>query len=356
MSEATATHPSPQETVQRSPSRPLAVLGTLGAVFLGAVLLLAVWGKAIAPTAFIGEIESRGLDVLIGPAAVAYLALALEAGLGLLLLLNVRRLWVLVPVAMLVAFFLALTGQDYLRSLAGLEAHSASCGCFGNLVTRTPAQAFWQDLALMVPALVLAFFGRPRTDRGATGATGGGGAARSVPPVRTTLAVVAAVAAVVLAWKAPGLPLDNLATRLKPGVEVADLCAGEGPERVCLDTVAPALDQGNHLVILADLDDAFGEDVEQINAYADDRMMSGGGPDVVVVTAAGPEERQAFFWQWAPSFEPAQAPEALLGPLYRTLPRSFAVSDGEVTETWTGLPPFARWTDGSTEETRSTTP
>ncbi len=362
MSEATATTapsrapaPSPaQEAAHRSPSRLWVVLGTLGAIFLGVILLVAVWGKAIAPTAFIGEIESRGLGVLIGSTAVSYLALALEAGLGLLLLLGVRRLWVLVPTALLVAFFLALTGQDYVRSLAGLETHSASCGCFGNLVARSPGQAFWQDLGLMVPALVLAFFGRPKK-----------GTARTVPPVRTTLAVVAAVAAVVLAWKAPSLPLDNLATRLKPGVEVADLCVGEGTEKVCLDTVAPSLDPskgGDHLVILADLDDAFGESVETINAYADRRMMAEDDgdqadlPDLTVITSAGPDERQAFFWQWAPAFEPAQAPEALLEPLYRTLPRSFAVSNGEVTETWSGLPPFERWTAGSTEETRSTTP
>jgi len=352
MTEATATTAAPShasgEISRRSPPRSLVVLGTLGSVFLGVILLVAVWGKAIAPAAFVGEIESRGLGLLIGPAGVAYLALGLEAGLGVLLLLGVRRLWVLIPTALLVAFFLALTGQDYLRSLAGLEAHGSSCGCFGNLVTRTPAQAFWQDLALMVPALVLAFFGRPPRD-----------AARTVPPVRTTLALAAAVGAVVLAWRAPGLPLDDLATRLKPGVDVTEVCAGEGSERVCLDTVVPDLDRGDHLVILAELDDAFGESVEQINAYADERMMDESGrelPELDVITAAGPEERQAFFWQWAPAFDPAQAPEALLAPLYRTLPRSFAVSDGEVTETWSGLPPFERWTDGSTEETRSTTP
>jgi len=351
MSEVTFITAAPsRESASRPRSRgarALVVLGTLGGVFLGAVLLVAVWGKAIAPTAFIGEIDSRGLGILVGPAAVSYLALALEAGLGILLLLGVRRLWVLIPTALLVTFFLALTGQDYVRALAGLETHGTSCGCFGNLVTRTPGQAFWQDLGLMVPALVLAFFGRSRDG------------ARTVPPVRTALAVVLAVGAVVLAWKAPGLPLDEWATQLKPGVQVTDLCAGQGSGRVCLDTVVPGLDRsdnGDHLVILADLDDDFGQSVEQINAYIDHHTMSGEGPDLSVVTAAGPAERQAFFWQWAPAFEPAQAPEALLAPLYRTLPRSFAVSHGEVTETWSGLPPFARWTAGSTDETRSTTP
>ena len=328
------------------------VLGTLGGVFLGAILLVAVWGKAIAPTAFIGEIESRGLGLLIGPAAVAYLALALEAGLGVLLVLGVRRLWVLVPAALLVAFFLVLTGQDYARSLAGLEAHGAACGCFGNLVTRTPAQAFWQDLALMVPALVLAFFGRPRPVE---------------PAGRAALAPCRRCARPSPSWRLsprwcwPGrrraLPLDDLATRLKPGVDVTDVCAGEG-SRARLPGHGGA---GPRPGRLPGHPRRPGRRLRRERG-ADQRlrrppqMLEETGPELAVITAAGPDERQAFFWQWAPAFEPAQAPEALLAPLYRTLPRSFAVSDGEVTETWSGLPPFERWTDGSTEETRSTTP
>ena len=49
----------------------------------------------------------------------------------------------------------------------------------------------------------------------------------------------------------PELPFDDLATRLKPGVEVAELCAGSGAERVCLDTLVPELTEGAHRVVLA---------------------------------------------------------------------------------------------------------
>lgn len=343
MATATAT-PADSTPTAGSVSSPgaLRVVGTVAGVFLGAVLLVAVWGKAIAPSAFVEEIANRGLGFLIGPTAVAYLALALEAGLGVWLLLGVRRLWVLIPAALLVAFFLFLTGQDYARELRGLEPVAESCGCFGNLVVRTPAQAFWQDLALLLPALLLSFLGRPASGT-------------PLPKVRLVLGLVVAAGAMLLAWKAPELPLDNLATRLKPGVQIADLCAGEGDGRVCLDTVVPELDQGSHLVILAELGDELGEDVPTINAYMDHRLMSAEGPELWVVATAEHAERQAFFWQWAPAFESRQAPEELLTPLYRTLPRSFAVEDGEVTETWSGLPPFERWLDGP-QETRSMTP
>jgi len=338
MADATVTAPAPTSDSaysagSSSSAGPLRVVGTVAGAFLGAVLLVAVWAKAIAPAAFVEEIANRGLGLVIGPVAVAYVALALEAGLGVWLLTGVRRLWVLVPGALLVAFFLFLTGQDYARDLMGLEPVAASCGCFGNLVVRTPAQAFWQDLALLLPPLLLAFLGRP-----ANGVR--------VPKVRTVLGIVAAVGVMLLAWKAPDLPLDDLATRLKPGVRVADLCAGEGEGRVCLDTVVPELDQGSHLVVLDELNEELGAQVATMNAYMDYRHAGGDGPDLWLVTTAEHAERQAFFWQWAPAFEMLQAPELLLTPLYRTLPRSFAVVDGEVTDTWSGLPPFERWQDG----------
>lgn len=315
-------------------------LGTAGGVALGAIFLVAAWAKAIHPTAFADEIASRGLTfgaLGLGAGAVAILALAVEAGLGALLLLGVRRLWVLVPSALLVAFFLFLTGQDYYRAAAGLELDAASCGCFGNLVQRTPAEAFWQDLALLVPALALAFVGR-------RGAGGGDRVRRTVPPVRTALGLAATLGIVLLAWRAPDLPLDDWATRLRPGVDVAELCAGEGSERICMDALAPELGEGEHLVVLADLDDAFGERVVRLNDYLDASYLGGSeAPGLAVFTTAGPEERQTFFWTWTPGFEPYQAPEALMVPLYRRLPRSFLVRDGEVVDTWNGLPPFERW-------------
>jgi uncharacterized membrane protein YphA (DoxX/SURF4 family) len=353
MAEAVATPTSRTEVTEKSLSVGFTVyglVGYLGGLVLGAVFLLAAWAKAIHPTAFVEEVASRGLA--FGPlgltaGVVAFLALALEAGLGTLLVLGVRRLWVLVPAALLVAFFLFLTGQDYYRFRAGIEVEGAACGCFGNLVQRSPAEAFWQDLLLLVPALALAFVGRPRPGRDG---------ARTVPPVRTAIGALAAAGVVVLAWKAPELPLDDWATRLRPGVEVAALCAGEGRERICLDTLIEGLGEGERLVVLTRLDEEFGERVERINRYLDAAYLGAaqGAPPIEVVTTAGPEERQRFYWQWGPGFDAVQAPEALVAPLHRRLPRSFLVRDGEVVETWDGLPPFERWTPNLDDQLAST--
>jgi hypothetical protein len=268
------------------------------------------------------QIHTEGLDGLLPVQAVALIALALEAAFGIALLLGVRRLWVLVPATLLVAFFLSLTGRGWWLAAHGLRNESASCGCFGNLVQRTPAEAFWQDLALLAPALLLAYVGRERSP--------------GLPRLRTLVALVGAVAVALFAWKAPALPLDDLATRLRPGAVTQDFCAGAGDSRVCLDSIVPELKAGRHMVVMAKLDDPqFTKAVDAFNRYAGDHR----NPTLWVLSPITPEEKRAFFWKWGPAFEIREAPQELLRPLYRRLPRSFMVEDGKVTRTFGGLPP-----------------
>jgi uncharacterized membrane protein YphA (DoxX/SURF4 family) len=298
-------------------------IGTAAGCLLGAVLLVAVWGKALDPAAFAQQIHGDGLDRLIPAGALALAVLALEAGLGLALLLGVRRLWVLVPATLMVAFFMLLNGRAYWLAAHGKGGEDASCGCFGNLIQRTPAEAFWQDLLILGLPLTLAFLGRDRN-------------LPRLPPVRTALVAAFALAAPLFAWRAPGLPLDDLATRLKPGATMGKLCAGGGAA-VCLDTVAPELDRGNHLVVLDDVDDpALARAVAALNAYAG----APGAAAVWVLTASDAARQRLFFWRWGPTFRVVEAPAELLRPLYRRLPRSFAVQDGRVTATFSGLPPL----------------
>ena len=327
----------------RPPRRFGRAIGTLGGCLLGAILLVAVWGKALDPAAFAQQIHADGLDRLLPAGALALLALALEAGIGLALLLGVRRLWVLVPASLLVVFFLLLNGRAYWLAAHGQASAAASCGCFGNLVQRTPAEAFWQDLALLALPLALAFVGRDRD-------------LPRLPPIRTALVALFAVAVPVFAWRAPELPLDDLATRLAPGATMSTLCAGGGGSSgsgvragaVCLDTVAPELDHGNHLVVLDDVDDpALARAVAGLNAYAD----GPGAATVWVLTASDPKRQRLFFWRWGPTFKIVEAPPELLRPLYRRLPRSFTVQDGRVTATFSGLPPLPRRPAGASGTT-----
>jgi hypothetical protein len=175
-----------------------------------------------------------------------------------------------------------------------------------------------------VPALVIAWFGRDRRQP-------------LFPPVRTAIAGIGALAAVLFAWKAPDLPLDDLATRLRPGVQVTATCVGEGAQRVCLDSIVPELKQGKHMVVLTKLDTPeLTQAVDALNAYSGNP----GNPPLWVVSASTAEEQRAFFWKWGPRFEIREAPPELLRPLYRHLPRAFEVQNGQVTRTYRGLPPL----------------
>lgn len=302
----------------------------LGGVVLGLVLLIAAWAKALDPIAFAKEIQGYGLDFLLPAAAVAMIALALEVFLGGALVLGIRRLEILIPSAILVVFFLFLTGRNYYQDMQGTLAKDTSCGCFGNLVERTPAEAFWQDLFLMVPALLLAFVAR---------SSGG-----PWPKFRSALVGLATLGILFLGWKAPELPLDNLATRLKPGVNALEICAGREDQgsRACMSDVIPEIGQGEHVLVIADLEDeAFTGAVEQLNEY----QWSGSGPKLWTLHSASEEVVFQFQFGVGPAFDMRETPAPLLRPLYRTLPRSFTVRDGKVLQTWSGLPPFDQLTE-----------
>lgn len=324
------------EPLSPGPHRPwLGRLGYLGGALLGAVLLLAAYAKAIDPVAFAQQIRGEGLAPFGPPFAWAVGMIALEVGLGIALLLNLRRRAVLWVATLLVALFLFLTARTYWRTIHGevSAADAASCGCFGNLVERSPAEAFWQDLLMLAPALGLAWLGRPRTTagtalHGAHWRTAAGG-----------VAGVSALAAGGFAWFAPVLPLDDLATRLAPGTSISTLCAGSGDQRICLDTLVPGLGTGSRWVVLADVRAAeFPAQAEALNRYVQ-RAAAESLPGVAVLADLTQEEQMELFWRLAPAFDLHEVPLAVLRPLYRQLPRTFFVEEGRVTRTYPGLAP-----------------
>lgn len=136
------------------------VLSLIGAIFLGGILVVATFGKVLDPILLVQEIRNEGLDIVFSANSVALIALALEMGLGMALLLGMRNLTVLIPSSMLVAFFLYLTGKNYWLVVTGQRDNFSDCGCFGVFMERTATEAFWQDLFLLVPALLLAFLDR----------------------------------------------------------------------------------------------------------------------------------------------------------------------------------------------------
>ena len=300
-------------------------LGVAGGVILGLVFLVAAIPKALDPLAFAEQIRFEGLDFALPAGFLAWLVIVAEVCLGVALVVGLRRRWVLIPTGLLVGFFVFLTARAYLRWTSGDLDGASACGCFGNLVERSPAEALWQDLLLLVPPFLLAtFVGRSHLASGNRW--------------RIFLVAAATLAVAILAWASPRLPLDDVATRLGVGKRIDSLCAGAdrpGAARVCLDILVPELLEGRHLVTLGDLESA---DIEQsVDAL---NQMTQESPETTVwlLADASDERVRAFFWEWGPRFEVREVPLPLLRPLYRSLPRSFAVDDGTVTRTWAGLP------------------
>ena len=324
---STAPDPSdaPVSTAPAAAPRWLRVLGTVAGMFLGGVLVFALYAKLLDPEAFVQQVVAEELDFLLPASWVAGIALALEAVLGFALLFDLRRLRVLIPTAGLVAFFMFLVSRTYYRYSTGQYEDTGSCGCFGNIIERTPAEAFWQDIFLLVPPLVLSFFGRPALPM-----------ARA--KLRWGLTWGLSAAALGFAWAAPGLPLDDLATRLHPDAQVAELCAGRDENRVCLDHVIPIIGEGTHVVVMTPIDAAdFRARLEALNEYA----LSGAEPFLWVLTPAPQADVDVFSMTEQPAFSLLHAPAGVIRPLYRRLPRSFVVKDGTVTRTIEGWPDLA---------------
>ena len=176
--------------------------GTAGAVLLGMVFLVATYGKGWNPDdfgAFIDQIRREELDFLFTAVQVALIALALQAGLGTALLLGTRHLVVLLPTAALVIFLVFLDGRNYWLVSQGLR-EPGSCGCFGSLIERTAAEAFWQNLLLMAPLTLLCFWRRRK--------------AEGVPGRRLGLALIAALGASLWAYKITDIEFIEAAHRL----------------------------------------------------------------------------------------------------------------------------------------------
>ena len=292
---------------------------TLAGWLLGGTLLLAGVLKALDPAAFASQIQSEGLALVLPAIAWAVLMIGVEVGLGLALVLGHRQPWLLFIASALVAFFLFLTGRSWWRWSRGELDEDAACGCFGTLVERTPAEAFTQDLLLLVPALALLWVLHRR-------------ATRTFLPLAVPIGV--GVAAAAFAVAAPALPLDNLATRLKPGKQLSDLCAGgeEPGERACIDLLVPELAEGDHWVVMSELTNP-----DLVSAVAELNQAVANGTSIWLITPDEQPAIQTFLFSAGPSFPVREVPANLLRPFYRTLPRSFRIVDGEVTITRSGV-------------------
>lgn len=278
----------------------------LAAVFLAAGAL-----KLLDPVGFARDVGDYGIVSGQLATLVAYTLLPLEVALGTALLLSYRKIQSLIVTLCLLVIFIGAIGFAI-----ATDQPIQGCGCFGAGTSRTPVQTLTEDIGFLAAGVfALIVFRRDRND----------GAHR--PPDRRWKEVAVIGIGVVSAGfvlMAPGLPLDDYATRLKADVEWADL---EIP------IAEMDLTRGDHLVAILDLENGpSDDDLAALNELA------AGGTSVVGLYEDDESVYSSFFWQRGPAFPLFHVTPGELRSLYRTRPRYFGLSEGRVVATWPAPP------------------
>ncbi len=284
------------------------VLGHIARLVLGVVYLWAGVLKAPDPLGFARDIAQYGIISGWAATVFAFLLVPAEVALGCALLLNFRpRLSLAMACALMVMFIAAISYA--LAAGQPLE----DCGCFGSNAPRTPQQTLAEDGVFL--ALGLAGLAGVRA-----GSARGAGAARQW---KAALLAATAAGSGAFVVAAPHLPIDDLATKLAPGVTWKST-------KVALPEVD--LTQGAHLVALLRLtDDASLGSMDALNVLAQRLPLVGLHSDDEAVY-------NRFFWTHGPAFELHYLATSDMRSLHRGLPRFFAVRDGIVTATWSEVP------------------
>ncbi len=167
------------------------VLGQIACLILGGIFLFASYAKLFEPGNFVEQIHLEKLDFWVPATLIAVAVIFLETILGVFLLLGVTNRFVLTGSALLITFFLYLTGRNYWLVTRGFRDPDSSCGCFGSLIERTAAEAFWQDLVLLGLPILIAIRLLPRDF--------------TFPLWRSIIAVVGSLAVALLMARSPSL-------------------------------------------------------------------------------------------------------------------------------------------------------
>ncbi len=285
------------------------MIGLASAVVLAGVLTFSVWAKALDPVGFAEQMVRDGMM----PKSLSYLAaitmVGIEAALAFALL-AVRRKTTLFAVSVVMAGFFLLSLYQYFFP----AEDPSSCGCFGNLVQQSPGQhAAVNGVFVLLAGLAwLSLRGR-----------------KGKPPAwRWAVPGAGFALGAALAFAAPHLPVDNLATQLRPGVQVATLR---------IDEIVPELQSGTTLVLLIDrADELTRQEIARVNELV--ALEPASQVQVFGLAEVNEELEIEFLWTAAPAFEIRAAAWGTLKPLYRTLPRSFLVKDGVVDVVWDEIP------------------
>lgn len=286
------------------------LLFSAGPRIVGATFLWAAGIKAVAPHTFSRHLRAlgwiRGKHLLLAVTAAA----ALEAGLGVALLVNTAP-GILLPFTFALLIFLTGVAVWGVRS-----GRTTDCGCYGGFIQPSIGQSVALNgvFALLVAA---GWFGQPRITE---------------PAAWQLMAIsIVTLAAGLLAHSAQLFVLKN-------GRPMFDTTPLKVSRRWKHSSAGGATADIRGEVLVSYL----GPDcphctrwVKVLNAMHQSPRL----PAVVGVMAASGDKRSSYLAETGIRFPVATVSQALMGRVVQAVPTTVLVNDGRITEVWEGAPP-----------------
>jgi hypothetical protein len=289
----------------------LRLAGRVAGRLVGALLLVTGFSKALTPQEFGSQIADY--DIVTNPALVgliAYTIILVECALGAALVVRLRPRLTIALAGLLMLGFLVAVGH------AWMSGSTEDCGCLP-WVTRTPGEAFVEDLVLLA-LLAWAWWGQagaPAPERG-----------------WKTMAVGGAVAVAMVVVGVFGVAgLGSPGSGGEPGAATFKTLKAED---------LPAdLTTGDHLVLLMSTEcQHCREAIPEVNALFGDSRL----PPLVAVASQDRVSRTLFRQDYGALYPVGQIPEPAVRPLLKDrFPRLFLVRDGTILTSWDGTMPQA---------------
>ncbi|MBM3287546.1 MAG: hypothetical protein FJY88_09405, partial [Candidatus Eisenbacteria bacterium] len=263
--------------------------------------------KGLDPALFADQIGAYKLTPSSWSLPLAYLFVAVEAVIGLGLLLRIR------PGMTHLAFIALMLGFIGATAIAWISGNTKECGCFGRVANRGPGNVIVEDSLLIGVSAAAALL------------------LRGARTPRPSILIGAILLPIAIVFTALGsrLPADGFVTGIRAGASLEDLPVEDLPG---------SLMEGWQLLALVKEDcPPCKEAIPRLNGLARDRK------DIRITAVFSGSRQQASAWRLEnlPAFRVAYASPRGLRAYYRSLPSCFLIREGRVVEAWWGRIPEA---------------
>lgn len=275
-------------------------------IAVGLVFIIASLLKALHPVGFADQIALYGLTPESWSVALAWILITFEFVLAIALVLNILPKYSIPLMIMVLLLFTSATVYT-------IDKNLNNCGCFGSLIHRSPTQVIVED-AIMIAVMLFSYTAVIRRGIGMVGVS------------RKTAIITSTVFIILVTGFHRFLPVDSFVTELRPGVQFHSWPI----ENLPLD-----LEKDKRVVVLFTIhDELIADHISKINNIAQLNTIS---PTVGLIVDGVPHQTTLIF-EYGVAFPTGAIEPRFAKTLYRSLPRTFILTNGKVTSTWNRIP------------------